>query len=293
MLEQLSPYIRVAMDSWLDSDAFIEERVIWDYELLLLKEGRLEITVDGAVYAGEAGDVFLFKPKQPHSIRVMGGQAARQPHVHFDLSETADSPDVWVSFKPLRHMSRTENSWFRPDLLSGPDWKLPSRIRMPDLLKFEELLFAIIREFEMKMPFHQFRLKGLMLELLACLLRETQLEEKLREPGHLPLLLEIQHYLNLHAGRELTLMELSGQFHMNKHYLIGLFKQAFQITPMQYHQQMRLDRAKNLLRHTRMTMQQIADSLGYPSIHGFSRAFKNKEGVSPSAYRAILAEGRK
>ncbi|GGD46570.1 AraC family transcriptional regulator [Paenibacillus nasutitermitis] len=289
MLEQLSPYIRVAMDSWLGTDTFIE-RVIWDYELLFLKEGKLEVTVENNVYAGEAGDVFLFKPRQPHTIRVLGGQPARQPHVHFDLTESFDSPDIWVSFKTLEQMSPAESNWFRPDLLSGPDWKLPSRIRLPGLLTFEELLFAIIREFEMKMPFHRIRLKGLMLELLAFLLRETQLEENLREPGHLALLLEIQHYLNLHAGRELILDELSEQFHMNKRYLISLFKQAFQITPMQYHQQMRLDRAKNLLRHSKMTMQQIADSLGYPSIHGFSRAFKNKEGCSPSAYRAILAD---
>jgi transcriptional regulator GlxA family with amidase domain len=48
---------------------------------------------------------------------------------------------------------------------------------------------------------------------------------------------------------------------------------------------MRIERARSLLKHSRLSVQDISDTLGYPSIHAFSRAFKNKEGRSPSAYR--------
>ncbi|MFD2612275.1 helix-turn-helix transcriptional regulator [Paenibacillus gansuensis] len=285
-----SPYVRVAMDHWLLPGAPIWERVIWDYEILFLKQGELEVTVENSVYHGLPGDVFLFKPGQRHSIKVTSPAPADQPHVHFDLIEQPDSPEVTVSFKLPEDMDETEKGLFREDLLSGADLFLPNFIRLRDPLSFETILFQIIREFQMKVPFYEIRLKGLVLDLIVFLLRESQWLNRLEEPDHLSLLVEIQRYMNLHANRDLTLDELSRQFHLNKHYLIGLFKDAFLITPMQYHQQMRMERAKNMLKFTKLSMQEISDTLGYPSIHSFSRAFKNKEGRSPSTYRASLSQ---
>lgn len=49
--------------------------------------------------------------------------------------------------------------------------------------------------------------------------------------------------------------------------------------------QVRLDRASELLRGTRMSLSQIADGLGYADAANFTRAFKRWTGLSPSAYR--------
>ncbi|WP_197480003.1 AraC family transcriptional regulator [Paenibacillus swuensis] len=264
------------------------ERMLWDYELLYLKQGELEVTVEHSIYHGLPGDVFLFKPGQRHSIKVKGDAMVDQPHIHFDLFEKHDSGEVTVSFQMKDEMNPSEHAWFRENVLSGPDTILPNFFRLREPLSLEPILFDTIREFQMRMPHYEIRLKALVLELLAFLLRESQWMHRQDEPDQFTLLMEIQRHMNLHANRDLTLDELSQQFHLNKHYLIGLFKNAFQITPMQYHQQMRMERAKNLLKYTRLSMQEISDTLGYPSIHSFSRAFKNKEGSSPSFYRTSL-----
>lgn len=286
MLDRLSPYVRVAMDSWLADDTCID-RMIWDYEILLLKQGRLQVTVEDTAYSGEPGDIFLFKPRQRHAIRVPNGETAHQPHVHFDLIEAPDSADVRISYKQTEDMNDTEIEWFRKDMLSEGEWQLPNHISLRSHLAFEELLFELIREYEMRMPFYQVRVKSLMLELLVCLFREVRMNQLTEQPERYELLYEVQRYLNIHAHHEVTLDELSARFHLNKHYLVGLFRQAFHITPIQYHQRIRLNRAKNLIRHTRQSIEQIAGSLGYSSIHAFSRAFKNKEGVSPTSYRSL------
>jgi AraC-like DNA-binding protein len=72
---------------------------------------------------------------------------------------------------------------------------------------------------------------------------------------------------------------------MSKFYLIHVFKELFHLTPIQYHQKVRLERAKNLIRHTPASLQEIAEQLGFANIHAFSRAFKSKEGMSPSQFR--------
>ncbi|MCQ6557975.1 AraC family transcriptional regulator [Paenibacillus mendelii] len=285
LLQHLSPYVRVAMDHWLPLNAYIPERVIWDYELLFVKHGELEVTVEDTLYNGTTGDVFLFKPKQRHSIRVVGQAPVEQPHVHFDLIEDSDSPFIPVSFKPASEMDETELAWFRQDLLSGPELLLPSRIRLRSPKVFEKLLFTIIQEFRARAPFAELRLKGLMLDLLVTLIRDSHWQIRYDEPDRVTQLTSMKDYLNRHSDRTVTLDEMSAHFHMNKRYLIGLFRQAFEQTPIQYHQQMRMEQAKNLLKFTQLSMQEMSEALGYPNLHTFSRAFKNNSGCSPTAYR--------
>lgn len=50
--------------------------------------------------------------------------------------------------------------------------------------------------------------------------------------------------------------------------------------------QVRLDRARELLANTSMTLSQIADALGYADAANFTRAFKRWTGASPSQFRA-------
>jgi hypothetical protein len=59
-LKYFSPYIRVAMDSIIGAPWHLKERVIFDHELLYIKEGKVLITVEEKEYIGIPGDIFLF-----------------------------------------------------------------------------------------------------------------------------------------------------------------------------------------------------------------------------------------
>ena len=50
--------------------------------------------------------------------------------------------------------------------------------------------------------------------------------------------------------------------------------------------QVRLERARDLLGSTGMNLSQIADALGYADAANFTRAFKRWTGLSPSHFRA-------
>ena len=63
------------------------------------------------------------------------------------------------------------------------------------------------------------------------------------------------------------------------------FIQATGLPPGKYLQQIRLNKADELLRQTDLLIGDIALQLGFENIYYFSRLFKQKTGCSPSAYR--------
>ncbi|WP_127585011.1 helix-turn-helix transcriptional regulator [Paenibacillus koleovorans] len=285
-INQLSPYIRLAIDSVLDPSWTVPERVIWDYELLYLMEGQLEVRIESCNYIGIAGDFFFFQPGQRHSIRVHGDVSRiRQPHVHFDLYEQADSPEVGISFKTPDRMTAKERGWFRPVELDKEPYRIPPHFRPADPLPLEQALFELIREFETKPPYYELRVKSVLLDLLAQLMREQYYGSKIKSEGQLELLSQIRTYIDHNVHRSLKLDELADRFHISKFYLIHLYKQMFQLTPIQYHQQLRMERAKLMLQSPYHSVQDIADQLGYSTIHAFSRAFKGYAKCSPTAFR--------
>lgn len=63
------------------------------------------------------------------------------------------------------------------------------------------------------------------------------------------------------------------------------FKQVTGESPNQYHLNLRLSRAKDLLMSTVLKINEIADHTGFDSVFYFSKLFKKKNGISPKYYR--------
>ncbi len=284
-LPPLSPYIRVAMDSRITPPWHIRERVIFDYELMYVKEGEVSVTIEDETFRGVPGDLFLFKPGQRHSLRVDEGPVFRQPHLHFDLFERPDSPEVKVSFKPLEQMSETERSWFRDDVTDKPGFRFSNRIPLKNAKLFEEMLFQIIKEREMKLPYHEIQEKGLFLSLWTHLLREQHWIDHREAHSRMKDLLLVKEYLDAQDDAEVTLDQLSATFNISKFHLSKLFTEAFSIPPIRYHRMRRLRKARELIQFSDRSLTEIAEQQGFGSLYAFSRAFREAEGVPPSFYR--------
>ena len=56
-------------------------------------------------------------------------------------------------------------------------------------------------------------------------------------------------------------------------------------SPSQYHLNVRLNRAKELLTSTALSINEIASHTGFESVFYFSKLFKKKNGASPRSYR--------
>lgn len=72
---------------------------------------------------------------------------------------------------------------------------------------------------------------------------------------------------------------------VNRSYLYTLFQDNLQLSPKEYLTNFRLTRAAELLQLTDLSVETVAMSCGYQDALGFSKIFKAKMGITPSAYR--------
>jgi AraC-like DNA-binding protein len=79
--------------------------------------------------------------------------------------------------------------------------------------------------------------------------------------------------------------ELAKHAAMSATRLKTLFRQVFGIPPYEYFQQHRMIRARQLLRDSSLSIQDIGRSLGYSNMSNFTLAFRKVFGVNPSEIR--------
>jgi AraC-like DNA-binding protein len=89
-----------------------------------------------------------------------------------------------------------------------------------------------------------------------------------------------------HQGRPPPLEELARVSCLSKFHLLRLFKATFDVPPLQYADRCRVERSKNLLRHTGLSIGQVAERLGYESQSAFGKMFRRYVGVTPRDFRA-------
>ena len=87
------------------------------------------------------------------------------------------------------------------------------------------------------------------------------------------------------------LKRLSREFSLSEVYLSYLFPQIAGTTFSSYLEQLRMSEAADLLRSSRMTVDEIARGVGYASADVFRRAFKRRYGVSPSSFAGATSTG--
>lgn len=87
------------------------------------------------------------------------------------------------------------------------------------------------------------------------------------------------------AEHDLDMMNLSKQLHLSYDQFRHQFKTHTGISPKQYHLQLKIQRACELLLQTDMTIQEIALKLHFESQFYFSKIFKKRMGKSPLQWR--------
>jgi AraC-like DNA-binding protein len=93
-------------------------------------------------------------------------------------------------------------------------------------------------------------------------------------------------YVHQNYHRPIGLDELASAMKMNASYLSALFSQTTGVTFHHLLEEVRLSKAKELLRDPRHRVGEVASSAGYASPDAFRHAFKAHEGLSPEAWRA-------
>jgi AraC family transcriptional regulator of arabinose operon len=105
-------------------------------------------------------------------------------------------------------------------------------------------------------------------------------------------MLQLASQIRESSGNIPPVRELAERAGYSADHFARLFESVVGLSPQAFAVHVRVDRARQLLVGTDMSMKEIADALGYQDVFFFSRQFKQKTGMPPSEYRrqALLRE---
>lgn len=250
------------------------------WELVYAEKESVTATRDGETVIIEQGEMLFHKPNEFHSLSANGSSA---PNV-FIMSFVCKS----------RAMRFFENKKIKLD---------------KSLVKF---IYFIIEESKMtfNLPYSDPALKKMeflprpalggqqlmenFLEILLISIMRRETEKDNPDVVFLPeeefdgrISQSVIKVLNERVNDKLCVQDICDRLNYNKSYIFRQFKKDTGSTIMVYFTKLKIEKAKKLLRETKMNITQIADSLSFDTPNYFTKTFKKVTGVSPLKYKRI------
>ena len=215
------------------------------YEFFLQQDGETEVTVDGVSYLLKKGDAVLIFPFQTHSYNRV------TPGKNFLCFF---SPELVADFHQLnRNLLPLDNRFEYPNFLPP---------QMDNIFLQRSFAYSVCGIFHSK-PRHRTA-------------RESPSENAL-----IPILL----YAEQNFNRQFTLRDAAQAVGYSYTYVSKYFKKKIGLTFNKYINLLRINRAKELLLSTSMSIAEIKDACGFRCIRTFNREFALLTSVTPTVYR--------
>lgn len=243
------------------------------YLFLYVLSGSGEICIRNEVHSLRAGDCVFLDCRDSYYHESSEQDPWELLWVHFDGATTKQYYEQYCEDTPFVTHPVHNDFYINliMELMELHDRK-PPNFEIESSCKLVQLLTRLL----------QIRLD----DSLFCETLETegQMTQKLRA---------VRTYLDEHFTEEITLDMLSRRFSVSKFYLCREFKERFTYSILNYITAKRVNYAKELLRFSSRSVQEIAFLCGIEDSNYFNKVFKKAEGVTPTEYRTHWAESTK
>lgn len=247
------------------------------YELVIVLDGCALHNVDGEQYQIEKGDVFVIAPdtehgyESPEDFRICNIMF-RQSFLDLSAFDIAKEPGFQALF--ILEPQRSRDTGFTSHLT----------LNTPDFQSVGRMLHRLHDEYYGHAPGWKTMVKSLFLQLVVMLSRLYDTDKISQGAGIVKLATAIAH-IEQHYPEEISTSELAGMTHYSERQFIRLFKEATGCTPHGYITRLRMQAARELLRHTDLPVTEIAGRCGYTDSNYFSKLFLRINGATPRGYR--------
>jgi AraC family transcriptional regulator len=161
------------------------------------------------------------------------------------------------------------------------------RVRLPDSPfarspLFHQLGIRLCDELQRGDDFAPIACNGIVLEIIAAFGRCDTAHPKTSPPAWLN---SARDYMHAHSTVPLSMKDIAAAAGRHEIHLAREFRRYFGLSVGSYLRQMRIERAAQLLRHTKSGITDIALTCGFASHAHLCRVFKSNYGITPSRYR--------
>ncbi|MDF2924126.1 MAG: AraC family transcriptional regulator [Paenibacillaceae bacterium] len=249
------------------------------FEFNLVLEGRQTINLNGTDLPMEPGDLLLMKPGEKHESRVAGVAEMMYSSIHFEVDEPMLRQALGSIREPLHRRGSPLADAVAPVLgqisewgASGGPFYAEDRLEIMQLSC--ELLGALCRL--LRNPPADLLGQPRGATGLAAAIAQ-RIEQAVREQP------SMDDAVFVKQGVAYIAKELGySPAHCNK-----VFKSVFGLSPRHFLSTLKLRQAKLLLLNREMSVERIAEKLGYRDVSQFSKQFKRWMNISPSQYRQL------
>jgi len=240
---------------------WVKGRTLDEFQLVYIANGSGEFEAEhGVKIAVKPGTVFFLYPGIWHRYRPDIAAGWEEYWVGFkgSFAEHLMNQDCFNNNTPLIHIG------FNTEFLNV-------FIRLIDTLKYEGVAFSQMASC--------FTIQLLGLVYASALMKEKTYNRKEHVINN------IRYQIHERWAEVINMEELAAQHHESYIWFRKAFKQVTGISPGQYHINLKIEKACQMLRETDLSISEIAFATGFLSEHHFSGLFKKKMYLPPSVYR--------
>lgn len=228
-------------------------------KLYYILEGDFYFEINGKVYHGKPGQMFLLPSGCLQSYHAYHSKNAHKMWIHFTAPCGERDFFEQMDIKPF--------------------------ITVRDAEYVERLFYTVFRCEKQGTLGDVLRVKSAVLELLAYYLDGAEISFPL------PILDErfeqVIQYIDTHIAEEIRLKDLAQLMYLTSNYFIKYFRKQVGVSPMEYILTTRINLAKQYLQSENTPIKDIAVKCGFSSLYYFDRVFKRHTGITPTNYRHV------
>lgn len=237
-------------------------RVIDEYQMLYIAEGRGTLTTASCREMQiKEGDIFLLFPGEWHT---------------YSPDRETGWKEYWIGFKGINMDSRVAEGFFQKE---NPLY----------YIGYNETAVSLYREAihvaQSQEKYFQQLLAGIVNHLLGVVF-STHENIRLRASSSPKLIDKARAFMQEKIESEIEMPEVAEYLNISYSSFRHIFKQYTGIAPSQYYINLKIQKAKEMLRSTSASIKEISWYLHFDTPEYFTKIFKKKTGMSPSQFRA-------
>ena len=255
------------------------------WEFLYVDNGTVSVRYDDTWMTLNPGDIIFQQPNDFHAIQSIGRNSPNLVVISFICHSPAMKHFIHKSYT----LTNEERSLISHIISEGKKtFSTPMNIPSVEQVQIKD-----------KTPFASQQLIILYLELflITCIRNHQEnTAPSFAAPKNTPekqttkqsRLEEVIQFMEAHICEQLKLSDICSEFSISRSSLQSLFHSEKDCGVIDYFNQMKIQRAKDIIREGTMNFTEIAYYLSYSSLPYFSRQFKAALGMSPSEYSSSV-----